>query len=61
MTKHMPVDIMVSLRVGHVTFEVSWRTSLINCIGFGFSIYIKNFKLASKHVVVFSIIRLNAV
>ena len=37
MTNTMPVETIVSLRVGHVTFEVSWRTCCINCIGFVFA------------------------
>ena len=35
MTKTMPVVIAVSLRVGQVTFEVSWRTCRTNSAGLG--------------------------
>ena len=40
MTNTMPVETIVSLRVGHVTFEVSWRTCRINCIGFVFAMFV---------------------
>ena len=40
MTNTMPVETIVSLRVGHVTFEVSWRTCCMNCIGFVFAMFL---------------------
>ena len=39
MTNTIPVETIVSLRFGQVTFEVSWRTCCINCIGFVFDIF----------------------
>ena len=38
MSSTMTVEMAVSLRVGHVTFEASWRTSRKNCITLVFAI-----------------------
>ncbi len=38
MTKTIAVVTMVSLRVGHVTREISWRTSSMNFVGLVFAI-----------------------